>query len=206
MRRSCEKETFEVGGEIVELKIIPMKNILLFLSFNLLVGFTLKAQTTIANDANNLDRFAKLGTVTIPANGYYLITVKGAGGGSKFVSSEFILGTIVAGGKGGVFSSEYYFIQGTVLEYCLGAGGENSLIIDNGGGGGTEFAFRAPVAFWLLLVAAAVPVGIFIVFSLTPMDMIHQVMAPAVALLSTKIQAMAVAAAVLIVEVNTYVG
>jgi hypothetical protein len=119
--------------------MISMKNILLFLSFNILIGFTLKAQTTILNDVNNnvgLLPAAKVGTVTIPANGYYRITVKGAAGGSRITNSVFILGTIVQGGKGGAFSSEFYFNQGAVLEYCLGAAGESNNNIDNGGGGG----------------------------------------------------------------------
>ncbi len=114
-----------------------MKKLLLFLNFSILIGFTLKAQTTILDDNNlGLAPVAKIGTVTIPANGYYRITVKGASGGSRLIDAGFVFGTLVPGGKGGVFSSEYYFNQGIVLEYCLGAKGESNFTYNNGGAGG----------------------------------------------------------------------
>jgi hypothetical protein len=48
---------------------------------------------------------------------------------------------------------EYYFIQRTVLEYCLDCRSENSLIIDNGGGGGGGgTGIQSTGGVWLLLV------------------------------------------------------
>jgi hypothetical protein len=71
------------GGEVVELKyfekrMISMKKILLLIGFNLFIGFTLKAQTTMVNDSNNnaAGGAAKVGAVTIPAEGNYGINAQ----------------------------------------------------------------------------------------------------------------------------------
>jgi hypothetical protein len=58
--------------------MISMKKILLLIGFNLFIGFTLKAQTTIVNDSNNnaAGGAAKVGAVTIPAEGNYGINAQ----------------------------------------------------------------------------------------------------------------------------------
>lgn len=140
---------------------------LCFIKFYKTIGFvlfllfsisTLNAQTIILDDTNNnpAGGAAKVATVTIPADGYYRITVKGARGGNRIYFQTFpiidSLGTIIGfitlpvtgeGGKGGVFTTEFYLNQGTVLEYCLGAMGGLNAQGGGGGGGGTGIRIQS---------------------------------------------------------------